>query len=228
MKPLHNIFSKSKKKEKTLPPPKTNIIIDTREKQSLIAAELLEKEAHIAFEKLDIGDYIIGDTIIERKTFSDFISSMINKRLQEQLVNLKKYDKHLLIIEGFNYEHTIPNIHKNAIKGMLLSIALDFKIPILFTENEKDTASILILTAKKYEHIKNPRSIRHSKEQKTSLEQKQFILEGFPGIGPTIAKELLKKHDSLQEIFNATKQDLQTIDKLNEKKIENFKRLLES
>ena len=92
MNPIENIFSKTKisHKEIKCPNPKIPIIVDTREKQSLIAANLIEKKANINFEKLEIGDYLIGDTIIERKTFSDFISSTLSKRLQEQLVNLKK------------------------------------------------------------------------------------------------------------------------------------------
>ena len=73
MKEMENIFSKSPTlKEVICPNPKIQIIVDTREKQSLIAANLLEQKANISFEKLDIGDYLIGETCIERKTFSDF------------------------------------------------------------------------------------------------------------------------------------------------------------
>ena len=72
---------------------------------------MLNKKANIKFEKLDIGDYLIQDTIIERKTFSDFINSMINKRLQEQLINLKKYQRHFLIVEGFDYDYKKYNVH---------------------------------------------------------------------------------------------------------------------
>ena len=60
--------------------PEVKIIIDTREKQSLVASYLIEKGAKIEFEKLDIGDYLIQDTIIERKTFQDLLSSVIDKR----------------------------------------------------------------------------------------------------------------------------------------------------
>ena len=117
-KQIENIFSKLKKTpEKTkCPNSKIPIIVDTREKQSLISANLLEKKANIEFEKLEIGDYLIQDTIIERKTFSDFVGSMLNKRLIEQLINLKKYPKHFLIIEGFYYDYNKFNVHENAIR----------------------------------------------------------------------------------------------------------------
>ncbi len=225
-KQIENIFSKTKvKKEPTCPNLKVPIIIDTREKQSLIAANLIEKKANIDFEQLEIGDYLIQDTIIERKTFSDFVGSMINKRLFDQLREIKKYPKYFLIIEGFYYDYDKFNVHENAIRGMLLSIAIDYQIPIIYTENEEDTANFLILVAKKYERPKQEMSIRPSKTFKTSEEQKQFILEEFPGIGPAAAKNLLDKFPTLKEVFNTTEEQLEKI--LDEKKIKKFLGLLE-
>jgi len=70
-KQINNIFSKEKKIITPRPNSDTPIIMDTREKQSLIAANLLEQKANISFEKLEVGDYLIQGTIIERKTFQD-------------------------------------------------------------------------------------------------------------------------------------------------------------
>jgi len=228
MKPLENIFSKTKTLTETkCPNPKIPIIVDTREKQSLISANLLEKKANIKFEKLNIGDYLIEDTIVERKTFQDFVGSMINKRLLEQLREIKKYPKHFLIIEGFYYNYNKFNVHENAIRGMLLSIATDFQVPTIFTENEEDTANFLILLAKKYEKPKQEISIRPSRTFKTIEEQKQFILEGFPGIGPVAAQHLIDKFSTLQEIFNTTEEQLKKIG-LDENKIKKFIELLKT
>ncbi len=229
MKSVENIFSKSKiQKEPICPNPKIPIIVDTREKQSLIAANLIEKKANIKLEKLDIGDYLIEDTIVERKTFSDFISSMANKRLLTQLHEIKKYPKHFLILEGFYYNYNDFNVHKNAIRGMLLSIVTDFKIPIIYTENEEDTATFLILVAKRYEKLKTQNTIRQTKTLKTLEEQKQFILEGFPGIGPVATKTLLKKYKTLNNIFNITEKELNKMKILSEDKLEKLFSLLKN
>lgn len=227
MKEIENIFSNSKTlKEETCPNPKIPIIVDTREKQSLIAANLIEKKSNIKFEKLEIGDYLIQNTIIERKTFSDFLSSMINKRLLEQLINMKKYEKHFLIIEGFGYNYNKFNIHENAIRGMLLSIATEFKIPTIYTCDENDTSKFLITLAKKYEKNNSPEiSLRQNKTAKTLDEQKQFILEGFPGIGPSTAKSLLEEFGKLKNVFQALPEELQKI-KLSEIQIKNFYSIL--
>ena len=59
-------------------------------------------------------------------------------------------------------------------------------------------------------------------------EQKQFILEGFPGVGPTIAQELLKKYKTLKNIFKTREEELEEIKSFDKNKVENFKRLFES
>jgi len=76
---FHDIFSK---KEVNPIKVKPKIIADIHEKDSFILVELKSSpEIELEIQSLKIGDYLIGSTIIERKTVSDFISSMIKKRL---------------------------------------------------------------------------------------------------------------------------------------------------
>jgi len=225
-KQIENIFSTEKEQPKE-PPNKFPIIIDTREKQSLVFSFLVSKNANAKFEKLDIGDYLIGETIIERKTATDFHSSILDKRLLNQLLEMKKYPNQLLIIEKYQNLFLDTKIHENAIRGMLYSILFDFQIPIIFTENEEDTAKNLISIAKRLEKEKKELSLRFKKTEMTFEEQKQFILEGFPGIGPTTSKKLLEKYKTLNKIFSQKQKELEKIDSIDEKKAETFKKLLE-
>jgi ERCC4-type nuclease len=225
-KEINNIFSTKKERTIICPNPNHPIIVDTREKQSLIAANLIEQKANMKFEKLDIADYLIGDVAIERKTFQDFLSSMINKRLIQQLKEIKKYPKPILLIEGFYYDYENHNIHENAIRGMLTSIATEFQVPIIYTEDEKDTAKFLINLAKKQERPKQTLSIRPTKTFETLEERKQFILEGFPKIGPTTAKNLLQKHKTLRKIFNLKPKQLEGF--IDEKTINKWNEILEN
>lgn len=210
---FYNIFDKKERKKQKKSEEK-EIIIDAREKSSLVPACLLEKKAKIKFETLSIGDYLINNVVIERKTFSDFQSSIINKRLFKQLEEMKKYPRQLLIVEGKNRENEF--IHSNAVKGMLLSCLLDYQIPILFSENEEDTASFLLVLAKK---SKSSLSLRPSRSEMAKKERKQFILEGFEGIGPATAKQLIKENKTLRKIFSMKKEELE---KSIKKKSESF------
>lgn len=226
-KQIEDIFTNSKPEKPILcPNPNNPIIVDTREKNSLIAANLLERKVKIKFEKLNIGDYLINDICVERKTFNDFLSSMIDKRLLSQLKDLKKYAKPILLIEGFYYNYSDYNIHENAIRGMITSIATEFQIPIIFTEDEKDTSKYLISLARKQEKKKQEISIRPTKTLETLEERKQFILEGFPKIGPKISKQLLEKHKTLKNIFSLEEKDLKEF--LDNKTIEKWDKIINS
>ena len=222
MKQIENIFSNTKtKKESICPNPKTPIIIDKREQQSLITANLTEQKANIQHELLQIGDYLINDTIIERKTYSDFTASITDKRLFTQIQQMKKYPTQYLIIEGFDFTYK-SRLHQNAIRGAILSITKN--IPIIYTENESDTSKFLIQIAKRQEKESYDFTTRPTKSKLSLEQQKQFILEGFPEIGPTSAKNLLEEFNSLKEVFNAPNKILNKI--LNKNQIEKFLSIL--
>jgi len=220
MKEILDIFSQ-RKKIKTVEK-KPTILVDYRERKSLVVSEIIKKGININFKALKVADYIINDVAIERKTVSDFISSMINKRLLKQLEEIKQYPQHILIIEGIEeqelYNDDEEGINGNAIRGMILSIILRYKVPIIFTKNSEDTASFIKLLTKKPR--KKEFSLNPKKRSLDVKEQKQFIIESFPGIGPVTAKKLLKEFKSVTNILNTSQENLE---KLIGKKSDIFK-----
>lgn len=205
------------------------IIIDKREKNSLVVSELIERKQEIKLEQLQVADYIVGEVAIERKTVTDFVSSMLNKRLLRQLEELKQYQKPLLIIEGID-DHPLYDFGKlnpNAIRGMMLSIMLEFNIPIVLTKDYQDTVEFLILLAKRQEKNKTEISLKAKRRTYNLAEQQRFVLESFPGIGPATAKLLLKKFKTIKAVINATPEQLEKV-KLNKKKILAMKRIIDS
>jgi ERCC4-type nuclease len=201
------------------------ILIDQREKNSLIVSELLERKHEIKLQHLPIADYIIGDIAIERKTLSDFISSMLSKRLMKQLENMKQFKKQLLILES-NEKISESNFHPNALRGMLLAIALEFNIPTIFTQDYKETADYLILLDKKQNKKPTETSLIAKRIPRSLQEQQQIILEGFPGIGPKTSKVLLKEFKTIKKIVNAKEKDLEK--HINKDKIQNLKKIIEA
>jgi|SRR3989344_3278235 len=216
--PFLNIFSTNKEPANQ----KIKIIADNREKQSLVISELISKKVEVTLKQLEIGDYIVNDVVIERKTISDLKSSIIDKRIFHQLQELQKYPKNLLIIEGISEEDIYRGIiHENALRGFLLTVALEYKVPLIFTKDSKDTALYLLVLSKKTEN--KELSLRHSRSFKSKKEQLQYILEGFPNIGPITAKKLIESFHSLKSITNAQESDLK---KILGKKTDDFIRLL--
>lgn len=211
---LHDIFkSKKSSNKKANSEASPRIVVDTREKNSLVVSELVKLGAQVELYQIEIGDYLIDDTILERKTFHDFMTSMLSKRLVEQLKNMQKYEKRLLILEGKDFEFLEGQERKNtlnphAIRGMLLSISLDWQTPIIFTKDSEETAKYLFLLAKR--QLK-PRAefTLHSRKPASIKEQKQYIVESFPNIGPKNAKVLLKKFSTIKNIINASPEELE-------------------
>jgi len=200
------------------------IAADIHEKNSLVIAELIERGVNVDIRKLPVADYLItNDVAIERKTINDFISSMMNKRLINQLRELKaNYKNPLIIIENSDHHELYtserhPNMNKNAVRGMILSIIFDFQIPVILVKDYKETADFIILLIKKQEKGKQEISLTAKKHAFTIFEQQQIILESFPGIGPKTAKEILKHFKTLKNFANADIEELKKIPKLGKK-----------
>lgn len=197
----------SNRKPKIIEKPK--IIADYREKNSLVISNLISQGIEVEIKELKVADYIVKDVAIERKTVSDFLSSMLNKRLLKQLEELQQYKNKLLLIEGIEeqelYHDRPEGINGNAIRGFILSILLKYQVPIIFTKNPEDTARFISILAKKQE---KEMSLKTKKRNLAKKEQMQFILEGFPGIGPKTARKLLEEFKTLKNIFNASQDEL--------------------
>lgn len=206
---FNDIFSKKAKKIEEIK--KLEIIVDIHEKNSLVLSSLHELGSKINLMSLKVGDYLIGNTIIERKTFADFISSMLNKRLIQQLKNLQQYEKRVLILEGKDFERLEnTNMNPNAIRGMILSISLEYNTPIIYTKDSEETAKFLYLLAKR--QILKPQKISfHVKKPISKEEQKQYLIESFPDIGPKTAEKLLKEFKTIRAIINASNNELERV-----------------
>lgn len=210
MKNIFDIFSRKRIKTKEKP----KVIIDYREKNSLIPSELKSLGLETELRELKVADYIIQGVAIERKTVSDFISSMKNRRLLKQLEELQQYHDKLLIVEGIDEQELytdseeIMGMHPNSVRGFLLSILLKYKVPIIFTKNYQDTAKFLSVLSRK-----KPREIPLNVNKKNlgKKERVQFIIEGFPGIGPKTAKKLLKEFKTIKNIINTSEESLKEV-----------------
>ncbi|MFC1685780.1 ERCC4 domain-containing protein [Nanoarchaeota archaeon] len=211
------------------------ILIDYREKNSLVIAELAELETPYEIKHLKLADYIIGKDIgIERKTIGDFVGSMINKRLVHQLKDLKKnFKKPLLLVEGIAEEDIYkpsshPKINENAVRGMLTSVALDLEVPMIFTDDSQDTAKYLHLLLRRMNKPQKEFSLTITRKAHSLKERQQIIIEGFPSVGPNLAKNLLKHFKSINAIMNADIRELTKVPKVGKKKAEIIKRIIDT
>jgi ERCC4-type nuclease len=213
MTDFQNIFTKKEIEIKQNQKPRIKIFIDYREKNCFIPILLKKLNFEIEFRELKVGDYLVNDVIIERKSVEDFLQSMKSQRLVNQLNNLQGYEDKILLIEGIEEQELYNDenqkgINANSIRGFLISILLKYRVPILFTKNQKDTAKFISVLAKRKQ--KESR-LNVKKKSLNKKEQIQFILEGFPGIGPNTAKKLLQQFKTIKNIINSSQEELTKI-----------------
>ena len=81
---------------------KLRIVVDEREKKSGIPDILKGIGINLEIKTLPVGDYIVApETVVERKTISDLVSSVFDGRLFDQCSRLKEhYQFPILLIEG--------------------------------------------------------------------------------------------------------------------------------
>jgi len=234
---LQNLKSKlvlsrqNERLEKYIPVSDVKIIADVREKGSGVIKELIEHNVKLKLETLPIADYLCSkDCGIEFKTTEDFVDSLIDGRLLAQMRELKKnFIKPLIIVEGTQDIYSIRNIHPNAIRGLLATIAVSYSIPIIFTRNYKDTASMLLIIAKReQEDNKNNFSLHHSKKNQTLKSQQEYMVSSLPLVGPNLAKALLEKFGSVKKIMNASEKELKKIETIGDKKAKQIRDVIDS
>src|SRR3990170_2259510 len=125
---------------------KLRIIVDEREKKSGIPDLLKAVGVNIEMKMLPLGDYIVApETVVERKTINDLVSSIFDGRLFDQCTRLKEHFQNPIILMEGNVDE-IENITENPLVfyGALSSIAIDFKIPIIPTPDASQTAKRML------------------------------------------------------------------------------------
>jgi len=198
-------------KAKPAVPPSVTIHADIREKPSLVT-KILQKKCDLQFQSLVSADYRLSARLgVERKTTSDFLQSMIDKRLFNQLHELKRnFAKPLLLIEGNGADlFSLRKINENAIRGALASVVIDYSVPIIWTHSPHETASMLYSMAYREQiKLKKNTQIREKIRFRSFNQQQMFLLSGLPGISDEKAKNLLKQFGSPEKIFAASENEL--------------------
>ncbi|MCK4428846.1 MAG: hypothetical protein KAU95_00615 [Candidatus Aenigmarchaeota archaeon] len=203
------------------------IKVDKRELRSGITDHLKNFGCIIEEEKLEVADYVLSDRVaIERKTYSDLVSSIRDLRLFSQLKELTKFEKPILLIEGFE---SYGEVNQNSLSGALASAILDFGISTIWTKHKRETANFIYITAKR-EQFKEKRSfaIRVRKRPQNLKEEQEFLIAGLPSVNTVLASRLLEKFDTPKKVFDAKKEELIEVKSLGDKKADRILDILKT
>ena len=205
------------------------IIVDERERKSGIPELLKSIGLNVEMKTLPIGDYIVApETVVERKSIRDLMSSVFDGRLFDQCSRLKEHFEHpILLVEG-NVDE-IEDITDNPLifYGALSTVALDFKIPIIPTPNATHTAKLLVSMCSRKDSPKGP-FLKKIKKSSNLQKQQLSVLCSLPGIGEKFAVRMLEKFGTPFKVFTATTIELAKVEGLGEARAKKIKKMLES
>jgi len=208
---------------------KLRIIIDERERKSGIPDLLRAVGINIEMKTLPVGDYIVApETIVERKSIRDLVSSVFDGRLFDQCTRLKEhYQFPIILLEG-NVDE-INEITENPLifYGAVSTIALDFKIPIIPTPSADHTAKLLVSLCSRKETPKGP-FLKKIKKSSNVQKQQLAALSSLPGVGEKLAIRMLKKFGSPLRVFNANLAELTKVEGLGAARAKKIKNMLET
>ena len=194
------------------------LIVDQRERNTELMSSLEELGCEISFKTAPVGDYIISDRVcVERKTVSDFEGSIINGRLFDQLERLRDaYELPIVVLEG---DRDTFRLKRNVITGAMVAIYIDYGIPVLFSSGPGDTAEIITTIAKREQSgTRREPSLKGASKAYTNNQFQEFMVGTLPGIGPKLAKSLLKHFGSVKAIANADVKALMDVEKIGKVK----------
>ena len=204
------------------------IVVDEREKKSGIPGILKGIGINLEIKTLPIGDYIVApETVVERKTISDLVSSVFDGRLFDQCNRLKEHYKFpILLIEG-NIDE-IEELTENSLVfyGAISSIAIDFKIPVIHTPNASHTAKLLVSMCSRKDASKGP-FIKKIRKSNDIQKQQLSMLCSLPGVGEKTAIRMLEKFGTPLRVLSSSTTELSKVSGLGEARARNIKKMLE-
>lgn len=205
------------------------IVVDEREKKSGIPDLLREVGVKVELKNLPIGDYIVApETVVERKTIRDLVSSIFDGRLFDQCNRLKEHFEYPVILMEGNVDE-IDEFTENPLVfyGAVSSIITDFKIPVIPTPTASHTAKFLISMSSRQGIVKGP-FLKKIRKAGDIQQQQLIVLCSLPGVGEKLAIRMLEKFGSPAKTLRASYTELSKIAGLGESRAIKIRKLLDS
>jgi Fanconi anemia group M protein len=197
------------------------IIIDSHEKKAQVLAK---SYFNFKIEKIkeddgDCGDFTNEDKtfIVERKEVKDFLNSIMDKSMFNQIRKMQLMKNPILIVEGDLEQLCRENKHqKNYILSTLFEIMFRCGLMVILTKDLIQTLEFLMFIDK---HSRGDiKEVREVFLRFKLPNPKEVVLASIPGVGPRLAKRLMEYFGSPRNVLNASKEMLMEVPGIGEGK----------
>jgi len=195
------------------------ILMDSREPRE-IESQLRAMGLSVQRRLLEVGDYVIGDLVIERKTLPNFYQDLYSKRLWAQVEELS-HRRSLVVVIGLPLED--ERKFWGAVGGILR-----WNVGVICLPPESFHFYSLLAALERQARKERRPSLPpvRKKSQMTRREIQLRMLGCIPGLGFLKAKTLIDHFETLHNICHADKRELRLLKGFGEKLAQKVKEVL--
>jgi ERCC4-type nuclease len=188
------------------------VFFDDRETRCGVPEILLHRGVDAVQQRLAVGDYDLGaGVLVERKHAPDFLASMEDGRLREQLDLLAETAiLPILIVEGDVFSPRAP-LSWEARRSMISWIVQFRQIWVVHSRDTRDSAQWLETIARHVQHGAAPPPVHAGKGLQTGASRQLTMLRVLPGVGEQRAQSLLLRFGSALAAMNASVAALEAV-----------------
>lgn len=220
----------------------------SKESRVVIETQSGKHNVDVEIAVLTLGDILIARddetaVLIERKSFRDFVVSIRNNRLWEQLLGMMRAEevrglpikRKLLAVHGnfsdylFHHgEEHAESVEKfwSSMMGAILTTFFVYGIPLVMMENDDAFYAFLVTELKREIDGKNDdvpesrwyRDWRKSPWELPTRDDKRILLSAIPMIGEEHARNLMEHFGTIANVANASIEELQEVPGIGEKR----------
>ena len=210
------------------------LVIDSREKSKLAKLVMQKAKAlSIKYEQrwIEIGDYVFDDVCFEAKSATDFLGSVLSKRMWTQLDNMDRHYKTNVVIIHGDMQEAIMNVIENApskmpigtrsimlnnkFLGAIGRITLDTDIKPFWVQSEEE-AALIITAICKMKPLTRETIEPQVFKRITTDDLRLDLLSSVKGVSIKKAKLLIKQYGSIMEVGECSAFELQAIEGIGE------------
>jgi len=102
-------------------------------------------------------------------------------------------------------------MNPGSIQGAMASVAVDYGVPIIPTEDQDETARIIGTLARRERALGREPKMHGHKTARTLKEQQEYLISSIPSVGPAVAKKLLRHFGSIEGVMTASEEQLKEV-----------------
>jgi Fanconi anemia group M protein len=200
------------------------------ESENVADYEIVESDDDAKTSGMAVGDIVINDTVcIERKAPGDFIESMMEGHLEDQVDRMHAEYDHVHVLVSGSYSDlkaTRSNVSWNAVRAFIASLSVRWQTTPLFCGNERELAFTAIDLGRK---VTEPLE-RHPGKPAIQVDDelgpvgKAAMI--VPDIGPKTAEKIQDSYWTVSDLCEASVDELSEIEGIGPKTATKLKSVL--